>query len=411
MWLWFLIFLCGFIFSKGSFSYPSIYILIISILIFPFFIFSKKLNKQTSINPWILLILVIILSILVYGGFYQVKYVFISNLLLGFSLIFAFLIWLLQSKKIKTFIFALLIFLAFTLRILMVLGSPNPHIDVFDFIKLGGSGLIKGINPYSNTYTPMYDGVTPNYYTYLPTTILLTLPSVAIFNDPRYAMVFTDLIVAFLIFKIFKKGDEKYAFPLIFLYNPISLVVLEESFTEPLVLLLIVLSAFFIKDKRHFLGAIFFGLMLATKQYLILILPLIIRPYPKISQKLTFLFASVLTALIIILPFFFWNPKDFWYDTVTSVIESPNRPWSLSFTSFLYQFGINLSPLFSWLGVAVLLILLHLKKINIHKFFYFSAFLLFIFFFFNRWSAINYYYLISQFLLLGMAFELCTKRF
>lgn len=403
MLTWNLIFLSGFIFSKGQFSYPGVFLLLVCILLIPFLIHFKNLPK---IDPKILLCIICTFSIVVYGGFYQSNYVFISLSLLSLSLLLSYLLILLQKSSLVRWVYISLFSVAVATRLLMIWSSPNPHIDVFDFLKGGAQGFLKGVNPYSNTYTPLYKGEEPNYYSYPPGALFLTMPSVFLFNDPRYMILAAELITAFVIFKLIRFGPNKFIYPLIFLFNPVSLIVLEQSFTEPLILVLIALSIFYLARSKIQIAAILFGLVLATKQYTILFLPLYIRLFPAFKQKVNSLVILISTVLILILPFYLWSPNDFLQDLILYNFNAPQRSWSLSFTSFLYNLGININFYFFNVLIAILSFFLYLQKdITLAKFLYLCSFLIFVFFFFNKWSSLNYYYLIGQLFFLGFIVE------
>lgn len=402
--IWYFVFLLSFIFNKGEFTIPGIFILVILFLLIPVLYLYRNLPK-INFNPNIFLPIFCGLSMAVYGGFNQEKNVVISYLLLSFSLGTSFLALFINSKKLLLFFYGTIFAVAIILRLLMIWGSPNPKIDVFDFTKIGARDFLKGINPYSNTYTPIYKDVTADYYAYPPGTLFFTLPSVFLFNDPRYTYVAADIIVTLILFNIVKNKKNKLVYPLLFLYNPMALTVLEQSWTEPLLIALIILSIWSLLKEKKILSSIIFGLILGTKQYIILLLPLFIKLFPKLKEKISHVLILFLVFSLVILPFYLWNQTDFLHDTLYFFGESP-RYWSLSFTSLFHQLGFNFNS-YLYMGLVACIILpFYLQKhFSVNRFLYASAFVLLTFFVFNKEAALNYYYIVGQLLLLGLAFE------
>lgn len=412
MLVWYLVFLFGFIFTKGEFSLSGIFLLLLSFLLLFIKLISQDFIKDLNIDPRLILLIFCALSIVVYGGFYQTDYVLVSYILLSTSVISSFILLLSKKSSIIKKCLFYLFFIAITTRLLMIWGSPNPKIDVFDILKFGAQGLLRGINPYSNTYTPMYDGIAPNYYSYPPGSLLLSLPSVLVSNDPRYALIIAEIIVALLIYKLVKNKQNKYVYSLIFLYNPLSQTVLEESFTEPLLLALLAVAMWFILKRKVVFSAVIFGLLLGTKQYSFLLFPLFIKLFPISKEKMVSVGVALITLVVIVIPFYLWNSNDFFNDVVLAIFnQHAIQRDSLTFGSFLSHLGISLNLAIYTITIFVLLLFAYLSKnINPSRFFYLSAFIVFAFFFFNRWAALNYYYFIGQLVFLGFVFEKQNKN-
>ncbi len=300
----------------------------------------------------------------------------------------------------------MMIFLSLILRIFMVWASPDPYIDVYDYLKNGAIGFISGQNPYSMMYTKMYKDVTPDFYSYLPGMIFLTLPSVFFLGDPRYTVIAAELMVAFIIYRLCRKNNGRYIFPLLVLNNPISLYMVEQSYTEPIILFLLVLFAWGLVKNKRLAPIISFGIALASKQYVIFLLPLIMRLKMDFKKILFIITGAILTAAVFIIPFYLWSPVDFLHDAVFLQLKFPPRYEGLTLFSFLHQFGIEYNFIAGNILIAAGLVFVYFrKKITISQFFYFSSFAFLIIFFFNKWAFINYYYLISQLLLIGAIME------
>ncbi len=410
MILLYLILLFSFIFSRGEFTYAGSFILLIFLLLIVVFLICNKTPKF-NFDAKIILVILCSLSIIVYGGFYQTDYVMISYSLLSISLFLSVLLLLINKVNVLKFFCVTMFAIALLTRVLMILGSPNPHIDIYDVLKIGAKGLSEGINPYTNTYTKLYEGPASDTYVYLPGMIFLTLPSVLIFNDPRYSLIVADILIALLIFKIVRDKQNRLIFPLLFLYHPLALTVLEESMTDPFLLLLLLGAVYTFLHKKNKLTSIIFGLTLGTKQYAIFLLPLLLRLFLKRKDLFTVILGSFTTLLVLILPFLVWDKDSFLQGVIFELNDLPARPWSLTLNSLLYHLNIQVNQNILTVILFLVIILFYLQKIKTpSRFLYISAAVLFFFFFFNKWSALNYWYLVGQLILLGYVIEGVAKE-
>lgn len=406
LFLYFLI-LTGFIFSRGFYTFSGVILIFIVCLISPFILAGKlKLSEKIFTFKSMLLILPI-LSILIYGGLYQknallvaLSYFLLSaNLFLSMRLIS-------QSPsnsnrdKFKTFIFIFIIMIL--LRLFMIWSSPQPYIDVYDYLYKGAVGFLSGLNPYSMTYTKLYTDFTPDYYGYLPGMLYFTLPFVALFKDPRFTFVFAEIATALLLFKLSNGKKDRYLYSLIILNNPVSLYLLEQSYTESLIVLLFVVVAFLLLKKKIIAAGLIYGFLIATKQYVLFTIPLFLRLVSPVLGKLAFFLFAIVAILALVLPFMIWNSNDFIQDAILLQGQFSARYEGLAFFSFLNRIGIPYNFPLSTAIISVFWIFIFMqKKINFSRLFYLLSFLFLVFFFFNKWAFINYYYLCAQLLLVG----------
>ncbi len=408
MYLLYFLLLAGYIFSRGFFTENSFFVLSGICILFPIVLLKKDLMNKLNLTPGILLIMLTALSAVLYGGLYQkdLSIILTSRVLLVINLLLSVLLLTTTYKSASVKIFNIMISLSLILRIFMVWSSPNPYIDVYDYLKKGALGFISGQNPYSMVYTKMYKDVNPDFYSYLPGMIFLTLPFVFFFGDPRYTVIAAELMVALIIYRIYRKNNGKYIYSLLVLNNPISLYMVEQSYTEPIILFLLVLFAWSMVKNKKIAAILSFGIALATKQYMIFLLPLIMRFKMDFKKKLFISLGAILTAAVLIIPFYLWSPVDFLHDALFLQLNFPPRYEGLTLFSFLHQYGITYNAIVGNILIAAGLIFVYIrKKINISQFFYLSSFAFLIIFFFNKWAFINYYYLISQLLLIGAIFD------
>lgn len=404
LYLLYLFLLGGYVLSRGNYSFASVVSLIIFLGLIINYLFFRRtiisLNNLPSLLflQKIILIVSIFLSIILYGGYSQSR-----GLMFNLSLyLLAALLFLTVFLKANRFIW--FFWIVYTiLGLFMLLSSPQPVVDVFIILKEGAEGLLRGKNPYSMVFThiknyPFYPKGIDNYYCYFPLTIVLTIPSIIISNDPRVSLLLAQLVVSFF---LYKKLSQPYL-SLIFLFNPLSLLILEMSWIEPLVILLLFLFLYFISKKKFFISSVFLGFLLATKQYTILLIPLLWELLAKKKQKASYLLTVLVIVGIITVPFILWSFKDFFHDTVSFLFYDPFRSDGLTFTAFVYNnFSILLPfwifPLI-WL-ISFLFIYIRKREVSSFGAMLRSILFVFIFFFFNKRAFANYYYFISSFLL------------
>ncbi len=403
-YLLYLIILTGFIFSRGFFTLGSVYVLLCATLLYILYFLKNETPKEKFFTREQLLVVLCLFSILTYGGLYQGNswlvylsyFLLMLNFILGLLLIYKSV--LISPKRI--FVFMLTI--ALSVRLFMIWSSPDPYIDVYDYLKNGVLAFVSGQNPYTVNYARYYQNVIPDYYSYLPGMVYLTLPFVLIFKDPRYTFVLAEFLAAYFIFKMTEKSKGSYIYPLLFLVNPISPYMIEQSYTEPLILCLLLLFGWLYLRKKNILSAAVFGLVLSTKQYAVFLIPLFLKLIGNFRKIVPMVVGVLITIILIVAPFFFWNPADFWHDAISLQFTFPPRYEGLTFFSLLYRFGFGYSVYLSLLVISLFLIFIYRRKVgNLAAFFSLSSFAFFALFFFNKWAFMNYYYLISQLFLAG----------
>lgn len=398
----YLLVLSAYIFTRGFFSTGGIILIFLSLGGFLFYISGRRGLTTEIINSKSLFVLLCILSILLYGGLYQNNsvLVYLSYVLLSLNLLLAVKLSTLKNAIGGNRIFIYMLLIAVLVRLFMVWSSPVPYIDVYDVLKNGALGLLGGQNPYTMTYTKLYSNFTPDYYTYPPGMIYLTLPFVGLFHDPRYTMILAEIGVTFLIYDLLKKSKERNIVSLLFLLNPISIYMIEQSYTETLILFMIVFSIWLWSKKKYHLFAFILGLILVTKQYLFLLIPLYWKLIKSWKEKLYITGGALLTAFFLIMPFLIWNYPEFMKDVVYLQGTILPRYDGLSFFAFIFRLGGSYNYLLSLIITILVLIYAYSRRIvNPAGFFILSSLLFLVVFFFNKWSYINFYYLISQLLL------------
>lgn len=427
----------GYSFSLGFYHLPSFILLIIAFLLLSLFYFFPTLFKNFQVqNPQPIftfaIILSIALSLVAYGGLYQAKGTLfnLSLLLLAVSLLLS-LIYLFQPPNSPTskspissnifqypltlllkYRFLIFLTIAFLLRLFMLISSPNPQIDVFDILKNGPRALTQGKNPYSMTFNKIYTDAPANYFAYTPGALVFTAPASILLDDPRFAMIMAEIGSAVLLFFIL--GSE--LIPILFLFSPRALFVIEQSWLDPLVSFLLILCFYlYMKSKKPNLASFIFGGIVTIKQSFIF-LPLFLIKILKLDVK-KWLWVGF-SALLIILPFFLWNPTGFmdkvvnrYFVTVSERQALTHR--SLTVYSFWFeQFQKDLpSALLVVFWVVLLVVILLKQKKGWSQFFLSTTLFYFGLFLFSNAAFLNFYYFIGQLLLINIALLQIKKDF
>ena len=367
------------------------------------------------------------------GGIYQEK-TFPSFLLtifpiVLFPLILAFL--LSQSyPQLKQKVFWILLCSVVIIRILMVVSSPRPIIDVFTQLKEGPMALLSFQNPYTAVFSKVYTGVVSDYYNYWPVSLVLELPFVALFSDPRILLIIADIFNALILVVMGKKKPVAYILSLVYLFRPNSNFVIEQSFLSSLELFFLYL-AFYVWDRNKilkkrdlFLGFIL-GLLIGIKQIYMAML-FFFMPFSTNVKKLLIGFLTVFVAII--LPFIIWDIKSFWADTIGFFLNiyevKPNIPIYRSLnlnTLYFFLTGNNISFLasFFFLLLFICLFLYRLKIFmrdktardkNSQEFILLGVILFYLsFYLFLSHAFINYYFVVSGLIIL-LAVKMLTKE-
>lgn len=306
------------------------------------------------------------------------------------------------------------------LRVLMLLASPHPIIDVFTILKEAPYVLIQGANPYNTVYSPVYGGIQTNYYPYWPAAFILQLPFVLLFSDPRVLLVIADAVSAYLLYRIGKSTYMAELLVLVYLFRPNALFIIEQSWVTSLTFLGLLVTLYSYQRQKMILPAVSAALLVAIQPYFITVLPFIILLRQIIAKAFIALTAGLL--VLVVVPFLVWDPAAFIDKTILVYFKPleqiPTIPVhaSLNLNTFVFLFSGKDIPfiiaaicLFA-VSLALFLKLIHLrqdkKRYNAGTYFSFVLLSLTIFFyafyFFFRQAFINYYYFAGDILIAWM---------
>jgi hypothetical protein len=305
---------------------------------------------------------------------------------------------------------------------IVLLASPSPTIDVWWFQQGAARAILHGQNPYAVTYPNPYDNATlygPGMldasgrvvvFPYPPLTFLLGAPALLLFHDVR-VMMLAAMILAAWAPRHFGKREIPELTALLVLLQPTTFFVLEQSWTEPLVLAAFggtVLAIRMQGQGPRGAGAVGVagGVLAATKQYSpILVAPLAFA-LPRGARWRAIGIAAGVT-LATLLPFVLWDPGEFWRDVAVMQVQQPFRMDALS---WLVPIAVALQspPSASWgfLGAGALLVVLLRPGASLAQVARVIAAAFLTLVLFNKQAFCNYYWLAVGLLLFATALEI-----
>jgi hypothetical protein len=244
------------------------------------------------------------------------------------------------------------------LGVWMIHRSPDPAIDVHLFHRYAIAALRSGVNPYTVTFPDIYhsggygpglsvDGRLQFGFPYLPLSLLLSMPGAIFGGDPRHAQLAAIELAAALMAFARPRGLGVIAAAL-YLTTPRIFFVLEESWTEPF-LVLGISAVIFASCRRSWLVPWLFGAFVALKQYLVFALPaaVLLVEWPLDRRRLvTLLTKSAALGAAVTLPFVLWDPRAFWISVVTLQFHQPFRGDALSVLAWWASRGHAEPPVF-----------------------------------------------------------------
>ena len=248
--------------------------------------------------------------------------------------------------------FPVLLVVQFALGTWLLRAAPSPPIDVVTVHRQALHALGERRSPYQITFKNIYGAGSGNYnpslvegdrvmfgYPYPPLSLLLAAPGQFIAGDYRYAQLIGWIGAAGLIGYARASLFAKLAAALL-LTTPRGFFVLEQGWTEPIALLMLALTVFSMTRKPS-LSAWAVGLLIVTKQYLALAVPLLWRFAKSRSNTRSVLARAALVGALVTVPFVLWHPRSFIESVVLLQTREPFRIDSLSYLSWAARHGLG----------------------------------------------------------------------
>ncbi len=290
---------------------------------------------------------------------------------------------------------------------------PANDIDCYTFQRAAVERLVHGIDPFGKTQANLYTAAeTAKYYgpgmvvdgrvqvglQYPPLTLAWILPGYLL-GDIRYSYILSIVLSGAILFAL-NPGRLGLHLTAFLLANPITFLIEDRCWTEPLVLLVLSLTVYCAYRHRRWLPFAL-GLFLATKQYNFLALPFLqslLLPFRWQSYwKLVGL--AILVALATVAPFAVWDFHALIHDLVLFHLAQPFRWDSLSFAV--------VSPVFTRVGPLLVIAFAawSIRRAPATPAMFAAAYglALLLFVVTSKQAFANYYFLIAQALLLAAA--------
>lgn len=284
--------------------------------------------------------------------------------------------------------------------VLMILASPEPRIDVWYFLTAAARNLPRGINMYEHCLTVNTDPLSNCIYPYLPGTAIVQAPFQALFGDIRYSYVAALAGASFFVYQI---SPRRWAAALgaLVLVQPKMLFLIEQAWPEPLMFVAIAATVWATLAGRHRWAVFAFAVAIATKQHVLLLVPLAAWwPAFGLRRALT----SLAGGTAVVLAWFLAAPADFLNDALWFNLRLPPRLDSLS----LYTTAVlrGWTPHFALVALVTLGTLCYVMwrlPRDERGFALGATFVLFAFSLANKQSFFNEWTLVLQLLVLSAA--------
>jgi hypothetical protein len=239
----------------------------------------------------------------------------------------------------------------------------------------------------------------------------LAVPGQVLAGDLRYshlvALMVTGALIAYA-----RPGRVGFLAATLFLFAPRTYFVLEQSWTDSLVVSLLAFLVFCAcRWRSGFPLAL--GLFLASKQYIVLALPLLWllrRQFQRRPGPTLIIGTGVTIAALLTLPLALWSFPAFWRDLFEIQAHLPFRMDSLSFSAAIaYLTGIKFPTGFGFtLAVAALVVAIRRLPASPSGFALGLAWVFFVFFAFGRQAFCNYYFVILAALCISLGARRAT---
>lgn len=256
------------------------------------------------------------------------------------------------SRRLLHGRWALPLFLTAHAALTVALLRTSPAgIDVQVYLQEGVIGLFHGHNPYSMTIPNIYpapltemfyghdivvDGRVDYGFPYLPVALLVAIPG-HLLGDVRYSQLIAMLVTVLVLRRLASDRTSRAA-SVLAVAAPTALPMLTGAWVEPSLVALLACLVLALERQRTTSVALLLGLFLASKQYVVVAIPILWILQRSVSRRVILLGLGVSAAVIV--PFFLVDPAAFWRAIVEFQLKGPFRPDSLSLlVSSVKEFG------------------------------------------------------------------------
>jgi len=230
--------------------------------------------------------------------------------------------------------------------IVTIVVVPDPHIDVWYLLQQSSDGLRHGQDMYRQHW--MHSHGLQAIYPYLPVTTVVLAPFRWLASDVRAGLLLASLLTSWQLRRMAPLAPAGLA--LLVLIHPHWAFLIDQSWTEPLLLALLTAAVWAVARDRPGLALLALAVALACKQHVVLLLPLFAL-WPRFGWRRA-LGAGGL-ALLLVLPWIVWAPAQFWHDAVKANLDLGVIPRALCVPSFLLRHDIQVG---FWFPLLLLLL-------------------------------------------------------
>ena len=300
---------------------------------------------------------------------------------------------------------------AFAFRIWLPIASPAPWIDVFPVFQESSQHLLEGKNPYTTPVSDVYQGkvnfgYTLRGYDYLPANLYLLAPVWAVTGDIRYGYVLAEAGIIAILWRLARRRCERSVaelLPLLLLYHPRGLFVIEQAWAESLILFFFAVWLLLYQRGNRAWASTAYGYMLGLKAYLFFFL----FQWLFVERNWRYLLLGIIVAVMTVLPFLLLDWRSFVAEGVLRTLQSGFRADSLTIFGFLAPvLGIEPPKLWS-VGVGAvlaLMLVLPLRKMPpLRGYLFATTTTTFGMFLFGSQAFCNYYWFVSGMILFLLA--------
>jgi len=241
--------------------------------------------------------------------------------------------------------------------IVTIVVVPNPHIDVWFLLQQSSDGLRHGQDMYRQHWQHSHG--LQAIYPYLPWTTVLLAPFRWLASDVRAGLLLATLVTSWQVRRLAPAAPA--ALALLLVVHPHWAFLIDQSWTEPLVLVLLTASLLAISRGRPGLAVVALAGALACKQHVVLLLPLF-AVWPSFGLRRAAQSAGL--AFVAVLPWLVWSPHQFWHDAVKANLDLGVIPRALCIPSLLLRHNVEVGFWFTLLvlGAAYAVVLLRVQR-------------------------------------------------
>lgn len=337
--------------DKGLFS-PTALVLVVAGTVMLTAVVVMGPARSPRISPWLLLFVLCATALIV--PFYPrppqgpSALSVVTVLLIGIAVVAVAWGWLTRDRISHTgWCFTVLLVVVGGAGITTILASPAPGNDVWYEYQAATQALFHGHDFYLTHWTSGLPGETSNVFNYLPASVVLLAPFHALLGDVRYGLLAAVLFAGWCAYRM---GGNTFGWlcgGLVLLF-PKGNFGIAMAWNDPLLLAGVAATALAVRRRRTGWAVFTFAVVLSTKQYAWLFVPLAAR-WEDFGWKRAL--GSASAAVAISSPWLIASPRAFWHGAVATFLNGKPSFGSLSLNTVGLHHGID--PGFIFLGCLV----------------------------------------------------------